>query len=550
MSIFSDLRIGSRMALAFGVLLALMMLMAWLGFSRIAQVQGRLEETISSTMVKIELANTMRDSVRASADAIRNLALLIEENPVETDIARIVAERKKYDEAAAGMAKLVKRDEGKNLMDKVSAARQRSGPLVDQVLALAKDQKNAEGTALWRAKLQPEQLKWQAALEEMVQLQAVFAGTDAAAARLAYQGTARMLLLLSVLALALGAVLAVLTIRAITRPLGRAMSLSQAVAGGDLSLHIEATGNSETSQLLRSLDTMKDNLVTIVGGVRRSAERVALASGEIANGNSELSSRTEAQASALEETSSSMEELNSTLAHNAEHARQADQYARTASEVAIKGGQVVTEVVGTMREINDSSRQIADIISVIDGIAFQTNILALNAAVEAARAGEQGRGFAVVASEVRSLAHRSADAAKQIKTLITASVERVERGTSLVDQAGVTMREIVSSIKRVSDIMTEISAASVEQNAGIGQISKAVSDMDHTTQQNAALVEESAAAAESLREEAQQLVDAMAVFKLGAELIQSALPAAPVVAPRAPRPAPRALSVSGDMEEY
>ncbi len=533
MNAFSDMKIASRLGLGFGVMLALMCVVAWLGYSRLQEVQTRLEETTSSTMVKIKLANTMRDSVRSSADAVRNLALLIEENPVEVDMARIVSERKIYDEASAAMAKLITRDNGKALMEQVAQARARSGPLVDKVLALAKDQKNAEGTAVWRTELHPEEVKWQAKLEEMVKLQDSFGATEAKEARSAYENTARLLVLLTVLAIGTGVALAVLTIRAITGPLTRAMDVSNAVAGGDLSIDIDAVGNSETSQLLRALSAMKDNLVTIVSGVRQSAERVASASGEIANGNNELSSRTEAQASALEQTSSSMEELNSTLEQNADHARQANEFAQTASQVALKGGAVVTEVVGTMRDINDSSRKIADIISVIDGIAFQTNILALNAAVEAARAGEQGRGFAVVASEVRSLAQRSAEAAKQIKALITDSVERVERGSNLVDQAGATMQEIVSSIQRVSDIISEITSASVEQNAGIGQISRAVSDMDQTTQQNAALVEESAAAAESLKGEAQQLVQAMAVFKLGQHqgAPAAAAPAARHIAP-------------------
>lgn len=515
MTFFSDMKISTRLILGFGALLLLMIIMAWLGFSRIQQVQGRLDETTGSTMVKIKLANTMRDSVRASADAIRNLALLIEENPVEVDIARIVTEQKKYDEAVVTLTKLVSGDSGKAVLDKVVAARQRSGPLVDKVLALAKDQKNAEGTAVWRTELHPEELKWQAALEEMVQLQDSLAASDAKSARAAYENTARLLFILTAIAIALGVTISILIIRAITRPIGRAIEATHAVAAGDLSIEIEAQGNSETSQLLVALAGMKNNLIKIVGGVRQSAERVATGSGEIAKGNNELSSRTESQASALEQTSSSMEELNSTLQQNADHARQANKFAQSASAVAIKGGEVVNEVVGTMKDINDSSRQIVDIISVIDGIAFQTNILALNAAVEAARAGEQGRGFAVVAGEVRSLAQRSADAAKQIKTLITASVERVDRGSNLVNQAGITMQEIVSSIKKVSDIISEITSASVEQNAGIGQISQAVSEMDHTTQQNAALVEESAAAAESLRGEAQQLVEAMAVFNLG-----------------------------------
>ena len=263
---------------------------------------------------------------------------------------------------------------------------------------------------------------------------------------------------------------------------------------------------------------MQTALIGVVGNVRQGAEGVSTASAEIASGNNDLSARTEQQASALEETAASMEELGSTVKQNAENARQANQLALSASEVAVRGGEVVGQVVETMKGINESSQKIADIISVIDGIAFQTNILALNAAVEAARAGEQGRGFAVVASEVRSLAGRSAEAAKEIKGLIHASVERVEHGTALVDQAGTTMSEVVSSIKRVTDIMGEISAASNEQAAGVAQIGEAVQQMDQATQQNAALVEEMAAAASSLKSQAGDLVDTVRVFKLDASL--------------------------------
>ena len=306
----------------------------------------------------------------------------------------------------------------------------------------------------------------------------------------------------------------VLFSRGITRPINQAVEVARGVAAGDLGLQFEAQGNDETAQLLIALKEMQSNLATVVSNVRQSSESVAAASAEIAQGNNDLSARTEEQASALEETAASMEQLSSTVRQNADNARQANQLALSASSVAVKGGEVVGQVVTTMKGINASSKKIADIIAVIDGIAFQTNILALNAAVEAARAGEQGRGFAVVASEVRSLAGRSADAAKEIKGLIVASVERVEQGSALVDQAGATMTEVVSSIKRLTDIMGEVSAASTEQSAGVAQVGEAVAQMDQTTQQNAALVEESAAAAESLRGQAQQLVQAVAVFKL------------------------------------
>ncbi|MDE2629301.1 MAG: HAMP domain-containing protein [Burkholderiales bacterium] len=302
--------------------------------------------------------------------------------------------------------------------------------------------------------------------------------------------------------------------RRLVRPIEQAVDAAQLMANGDLTVTLNAQGDDEAADLMRALAAMKDNLARIFLTVRQNADSVATASAQIAQGNQDLSQRTEQQASALEETAASMEQLSSTVRQNADNAKQANQLALGASTVAIKGGDVVGRAVDTMKGINDSSKKIADIIGVIDGIAFQTNILALNAAVEAARAGEQGRGFAVVAAEVRSLAGRSADAAKEIKGLITASVERVEQGTALVDQAGATMTEVVASIKRVTDIMGEISAASTEQSAGVAQVGEAVGQMDRATQQNAALVEESAAAAESLRDQAQQLVQAVAVFKL------------------------------------
>nr|WP_319564062.1 methyl-accepting chemotaxis protein [uncultured Rhodoferax sp.] len=308
--------------------------------------------------------------------------------------------------------------------------------------------------------------------------------------------------------------LSLLFIRSITGPVNNALTVAHAVAEGDLRIKVMVQGDNEFGELMQAMASMRDNLARVVTQVLSGSESVATASAQIAQGDNDLSGRTEEQASALEETSASMAELGSTVQQNANSAYQANQLAQNASAVAIKGGEVVSQVVHTMKDINDSSRRIADIISVIDGIAFQTNILALNAAVEAARAGEQGRGFAVVASEVRSLAGRSAEAAKEIKALIDASVDRVAQGSVLVDQAGATMNEVVSAIRRVTDIVGEISSSSHEQATGVTQVMEAVSQMDQTTQQNAALVEEIAAAADSLRSQAQELVKTVSIFRL------------------------------------
>jgi methyl-accepting chemotaxis protein-1 (serine sensor receptor) len=335
-----------------------------------------------------------------------------------------------------------------------------------------------------------------------------------------------------VLGLLLALVIGYRLVRAITGPLNEAVRIASAVASGDLTQQIAAGANDETGKLMQALKRMNDSLRDIVARVRVGTDTIVTASGQIASGNMDLSSRTEQQASSLEETASSMEELNSTVRHNEDNARAANELALAASDVAARGGQVVSEVVQTMVAINAASHRIADIIGVIDGIAFQTNILALNAAVEAARAGEHGRGFPVVATEVRSLAQKSASAAREIKTLINDTVSQVDGGTRLAQQAGATMEEVVASVRQVTDMMGEISSASVEQSAGIGQVNQAIVQMDQATQQNAALVEQAAAAAGALQEQAQQLLAAVQVFQIDA--------ATPAVDAQARLPAPAA----------
>src|SRR3990172_4210718 len=384
----------------------------------------------------------------------------------------------------------------------------------EDLLALSRDNKNDEAKALMRGDSQVLFNQLGDALQQLVNLNVQGGNAASDAGDKLYANSRLWIISVLLGAMVLGFGLALFIARIVSKPLIQAINVASTVAAGDLTSKIEVTTQDETGKLMQALKDMNDNLLGIVSEVRGSTDAITTASKEIATGNSDLSQRTEEQASSLEETASSMEELTSTVRQNAENSKQANQLAIGARDVAVKGGEVVSKVVTTMASINESSKKIVDIISVIEGIAFQTNILALNAAVEAARAGEQGRGFAVVAGEVRTLAQRSAAAAKEIKTLIGDSVEKVDDGTKLVDQAGKTMDEIVTSVKRVTDIIAEISAASVEQSAGIDQVNKAITQMDEATQQNAALVEEAAAAAESLEEQADYLSQAVSTFKL------------------------------------
>jgi methyl-accepting chemotaxis protein len=412
---------------------------------------------------------------------------------------------------------LVASDEGKRLFAEVAAQRKTYSAIRDSTFALSNTltASQEDVQAMVSAKMLPAMNNYIQSVEQVVKHQKALFDQANATIDEVYQRAITRLLTLGAAALLIGSMLAWLLSRSITRPLARAVTLAETVARGDLRAEIDASSRDEVGQLLAALKSMNESLLKTVVEVHSGTDMISTASQQIAAGNLDLSSRTEQQASSLEETASSMEELTGTVKQNADNARQANLLAASASAVAVKGGTVVSEVVDTMAAINASSRKIVDIISVIDGIAFQTNILALNAAVEAARAGEQGRGFAVVAAEVRNLAQRSAAAAKEVKTLINDSVEKVDAGGKLVDQAGTTMTEIVQSITRVTDIMSEIAAASIEQTAGIEQINMAIAQMDEVTQQNAALVEEAAAAAGSLQDQATSLASVVSIFNIG-----------------------------------
>lgn len=510
----TDFKIGTRLAAAFGLVVLLSVTSAGLALTELAAVEHNLEDIVNDNNVKVKLNNDMAESVHVVSRVMRTMVLLHDNTEIQAEEAKLVQARAHYDKAWDGLQKFPPSETGKANRSKIASGAEMSRGLNNKVIELAHAGKDDEAITLLLKEAGPAAQKWQDALDENIQYQSANTDKQYQQSVAKYQQARNMLIGSGVLSVALAIFLGWLVTRSITVPINRARDAAARVAEGDLTVALVAEGKDEIAQLLTALGHMTDNLTRIVSTVREGSEGVATASAQIAQGNNDLSQRTEEQASALEETAASMEELGSTVKQNADNARQANQLAQSASTVAVRGGEVVAKVVDTMKGINDSSKKISDIISVIDGIAFQTNILALNAAVEAARAGEQGRGFAVVASEVRSLAGRSADAAKEIKSLINASVERVEQGTVLVDQAGVTMTEVVGSIRRVTDLMGEISAASNEQSQGVAQIGEAVQQMDQVTQQNAALVEEMAAAADSLKSQAQDLVGTVAVFKL------------------------------------
>lgn len=510
----NQFKISTRLMAAFTVMVLLLCGLGGVSVLRSHNQQTELEDVTDTRIPITEALGILANGVNTQAIQFRNLVIFNSEASGKSSLELVSSARAATAEQYKRLDSLISSPKGEEILARMQSARENFVAVSDQYLAIVKQGQRDEAIRLLEEKLRPVQLSYQAIIKEQVDFQSQMTASAGDRAESAASALRRDVLIGNVVSVAVAVLLAFTIISSITHPLAQAVQAAERVADGDLSVPISTQSKDETGQLLDALQRMQKSLVQTVGTVRINAESVASASAQIASGNNDLSTRTEQQASALEETAASMEELGSTVRQNADNARQANQLALSASTVAVRGGEVVSEVVETMKDINASSNRIADIISVIDGIAFQTNILALNAAVEAARAGEQGRGFAVVAGEVRLLAGRSADAAKEIKNLITVSVERVEKGTLLVDKAGTTMTEVVASIRRVTDIMGEISAASNEQSSGVGQVGEALTQMDQTTQQNAALVEEMAAAASSLNNQAGELVDAVAVFKL------------------------------------
>lgn len=515
-----NLKIGHRLGFAFGVVMLMLVAVATLGLSRMSAIQDSMESVTKANNVEANMATTMRASVADRMIALRNIVLLEDVAGMSKEVDRVRAQAQVYVDAEKTLRSTFDKygviSEETALLASIREANLAAQPLIERVIALGLANKSADATRLLMGDLRRAQLKWNTDLQTLEASEKRQNDEATVVAENTYLFARNLMYSLSAAAVVFGLIIAWLITRSITEPINRAVAIAQTVSAGDLTSEIEVKTSDETGLLLRALKVMNENLRKIVGEVRSGTETMSTASQEIAAGNLDLSSRTEEQASSLEETASSMEELTSTVKQNSENARQANSLAVSASEVASRGGLVVAQVVTTMEEINESSKKIVDIISVIDGIAFQTNILALNAAVEAARAGEQGRGFAVVATEVRNLAHRSATAAKEIKLLIGNSVAKVDNGSKLVHQAGVTMSEVVESVRRVGDIISEISAAGGEQTLGIEQINQAIMQMDSVTQQNAALVEQSAAAAESLQDQAASLEKVVSMFVLGA----------------------------------
>src|SRR5450830_141989 len=512
--VLRDFKIGTRLSIGFGSILIILVVV-------ILSANGLNYRNKAELLAGLELAdqkNTqaglMKSAMLETGISIRNIGLQSDVGLMQAEEGKVQQYRKRYDGARDKLASLGLSDSEKTLMTHIATSDREVDAAfkeaMAQVLAF-----NSEGASkIIATRIDPLNQKTLGDINQLLELQQKAQQSFMDDSLSADKRLMLMLFALGGVAVALGVCCAVFITRSITVPLSGALAVAQKVAAGELTSQVVVEGKDETSALQQALKEMNASLVKTVSDVRQGTQTIAVASNEIASGNADLSARTETQASSLEETASSMEELTSTVKQNADNARQANQLAVSASSVAEKGGNVVAQVVDTMGSIKDSSRKIVDIIGVIDGIAFQTNILALNAAVEAARAGEQGRGFAVVASEVRNLAQRSAGAAKEIKELIGDSVAKVDVGSALVDLAGTTMTEVVDSVRRVTDVISEISAAGQEQSTGIEQINIAITEMDNLTQQNAALVEEAAAAAGSLQDQAKNLAQLVSVFKI------------------------------------
>ena len=546
-----NLRIGVRLGGGFAAVLVLLTSLTVVG---IVQMQNASRETDELVNVKVRNERLIGEWAKViEVNAARTAAAWKVSDPAhqkqfETEMAASSARATEIQDAI-GKSQLNAQEQAQ--YQDVLATRKAYTEVRKNVFKAKNAGDMALGRQLYEGEMATRRDSYLASLSKLAQLEAQLLDVTAGQIRSRYENGRLLLISLGVAAILLGIACAYWITRSITRPITRAVEVAQAVSAGDLTSNIVVDSTDETGQLMHALKDMNDKLVSIVSQVRASTDSIATASGEIAAGNLDLSSRTEQQASSLEETASSMEELTSTVKHNADNARSANQLAIDASQIASRGGAVVSEVVSTMGSINDSSRKIVDIISVIDAIAFQTNILALNAAVEAARAGEQGRGFAVVATEVRNLAQRSSQAAKEIKGLIDDSVQKVEAGSQLVDKAGRTMDEIVQSISHVTQIMNQITDASEEQRAGIEQVNQAIGQMDQVTQQNAALVEEAAAAAESMQDQAARLSGVVGLFKLDARQVAraAAAPSAPLV-PAVRRSAALAAGKAKEWEEF
>ena len=534
-----DLKITTRLALGFALILLIMFLMNMRGLSSMGVMVRSVKSVSSESLVKERLISDWARTIHVAVQRTKAVVLSNDTSLNDAFAKEAAASSQQSSELLKRIEALLQTDQEKALMADIQKARTGYLAARDAIYKAKREGRTDEVQSLFAQQFQPETLRFLDAVQKLLDVQRADIDSALGEVEVGYGETRVAVIIATLLALAVGGGIGWWIARSITRPLGEAVRVARAVAANDLTSEIAPGGRDEPGQMLQALRQMNDNLLQVTSRVREGADQIAVAAREIDSGNQDLSARTERQASALQQTAASMEELTSAVRQNADSARQATQLASQASQVAGEGGKAVAEVVQTMGAIDASSRKIADIIGVIDGIAFQTNILALNAAVEAARAGEQGRGFAVVAGEVRSLAQRSAEAAKDIKTLIGDSVAKVDQGSQQVAQAGRTMETVVDSIRRVADIMGEISAATVEQSSGIEQVSQAVGQMDQVTQQNAALVEEAAAAASSLKLQAAMLSELVALFKLrdggrAAAYRPQAVPAAAPVAVPAP----------------